>query len=89
MSELERRQQELVRDREKYEKAQGQIKLFDPNVIMDLYEIVAKYNPGDDPNKAIWTLAQVTQIINSVSTPFRVVADYERKKSAVKKASGG
>jgi hypothetical protein len=89
MTEIERRQRELVMDREKYEKAQGQIALFDSTVIMDLYEIVSRYNPGDDPNKAIWTLAQVTQILNSVSAPFRVVADYERKKQAIKKASGG
>lgn len=89
MTELQRRQQELVRDRDKYEKAQAEIKSFDSKVVMELYEISSRYNPGDDANKAIWTLAQLTQIVNSVATPFRVVADYERKREAIKKVSGG
>jgi hypothetical protein len=87
-TEIERRQDELIRGREKYERAQAEIKVFNPNVIMDLYEIASKYNPGDDANKAIWTLAQLSQVITSAATPFRIVADYERKKDVIKKASG-
>jgi len=89
MTELERRQQELVRDREKYEKAKVETRNFNPDIVMDMYNTVAKYNPGDDPNKAIWTLAQLSLMINSVAEPFKVVAEYERKKDAIKKASGG
>jgi hypothetical protein len=88
LTEIERRGRELVRDRDSYDKAKAQIKEFDSSVIMELYEIVARYTPGDDANKAIWTLAQVTQILNKVSTPFRTVADYERKRNVIKKASG-
>ena len=89
MTELERRQQELNRDRDKYEKAKAQVSNFNPDIVMDMYNAVTKYNPGDDPNKAIWVLAQLSLMINSVADPFRIVAEYERKKNAVKKASGG
>ncbi len=89
MTEIERRQKELERDRANYEKAQSQIASFDPSIIMDLYEITSRYNPGDDVNKAVWTLAQLSHVINSIATPFRVVAEYDRKKNAIKKASGG
>jgi hypothetical protein len=89
MTEIERRKNELNRDREKYDRAQGEIKAFNSKVIMELYEISSRYNPGDDANKAIYVLAQLAQIINSVATPFKVVAEYERKKEAIKKASGG
>jgi len=50
---------------------------------------VSRYNPGDDSNKAIWTLAQATQLISKAAVPFKTVVDYERKKNAIKKASGG
>jgi hypothetical protein len=88
-TELERRQNELVRGREEYEKAQVQIAKVSPWIVMDLYEIVSRYNPGDDVNKAIWVLAQAAQVINAASVPFKTVVEYERKKSAIKKASGG
>jgi hypothetical protein len=87
-AEIARREQELERDRGKYEKAKGAI--LDQDVsqsVLDLYNMINLYKPGDPPEKAIYVLAQLSYVIRKMAEPYNLIVEYERKRQVVKNTS--
>lgn len=74
-----KREKELEELRGRYQEAKAKAAGRDGKALIEIARLLKAYQMGDNPEKAVYIVAQVTMLINTLVAPFVIIEDYEAR----------